>query len=238
MLAQIAMKNYLQMISKRYQERALYSLMGEQFPNGRSFAEHHNEIITLDLGEFEAEYERAKSAATGNHDDWYYLCYYQELDYVVPMAFQGPVVMVCDLEGNVINDIYNMSPDYHTKEIHIAVFPLATKSVVLMFIDSREKRYRKFYRQLKKLPLDEQLATINYIILSYSENVFLSKAISDDVLRNKQFLDVCEKCNIAVSGSPFNDALQTAIAEYSLSNRNKIPNLLSAEYALKFDDSN
>ena len=128
MLAQIVMKNYLLMISKRFEERALYSIMAEQF-HAYDYAMHHIEIIDLDLVEYESEFKRAKIAGAGNHDDWYYLCYYQQLDYVVPFAFQGPIVMVSDFEDNVINDIYNMSPDYHTKDIHIAVFPLEKTSI-------------------------------------------------------------------------------------------------------------
>lgn len=60
--------------------------------------------------------------------------------------------MVCDFEDEVINDIYNMNPDYHTKEIHIAVFPLEQESIIMLFIDARDRRYRKFYKQLNKLP--------------------------------------------------------------------------------------
>lgn len=231
MLAQIVMKNYLLMISKRFEERALYSIMAEQF-HAYDYAMHHIEIIDLDLVEYESEFKRAKIAGAGNHDDWYYLCYYQQLDYVVPFAFQGPIVMVSDFEDNVINDIYNMSPDYHTKDIHIAVFPLEKTSIVMMIVDSREKRYRKFYKQLKKLPLQEQLSAINYIIFSYSENVFISKNIGDKVLKNKYFLEACQKCNVAVSDYPFGDALSAAIREFSLSKRKDVPNLLSAQYAL------
>ena len=101
-----------------------------------------------------------------------------------------------------------------------------------MIVDSREKRYRKFYKQLKKLPLQEQLSAINYIIFSYSENVFISKNIGDKVLKNKYFLEACQKCNVAVSDYPFGDALSAAIREFSLSKRKDVPNLLSAQYAL------
>lgn len=232
MLAQIVMKDYLLMISKRFQERALYTIMGERFENGYDYAMHQLEIIDLDLVEYQSEFEHAKIAGAGNHDDWYYLCYYQQLDYVVPFAFQGPMVMVSDFEDNVINDIYNMSPDYHTKEIHIAVFPLEKTSVVMMIVNSREKRYRKFYRQLNKLSLEEQLSAINYIIFSYSENVFISKDLGDEVLKDKNFLETCQKCNIAVSDYPFGDALPAAIRDFNLSKRKDVPNLLSRKYAL------
>ena len=206
--------------------------MEEQSPQNHDYFRRQQDIIDLDLVEFTTAYQRAKSASSGKNNDWYYLCYYRQLDYVVPFAMQSPIVMICDFEGNVINDIYNMSPDYHTKEIHVAIFPLEKTSIVLMFIDSREKRYRKFYRQLNKLESDDQLVAINYIIHSYCENVFLSKNISEGILKDKNFLDVCQKSSIATSPLPFGNALQTAIMEFSLAKRNEIPNLLSAQYAL------
>ena len=57
--------------------------------------------------------------------------------------------------------------------------------------------------------------------------------LSNSLVNNKQFLDVCKMCNIATAGHPFDDALQTAVNEYNLSRRKEIPNLLSEEYALK-----
>lgn len=140
--------------------------------------------------------------------------------------------MVCDFEDNVINDICNMNSDYHTKEIHIAVFPLEQESIVMLFVDTRDKRYRKFYQQLNKLPLDEQLSAINYIIFSYSENVYISKNIDESILTNGGFVATCQKSTIATASHPFGNALNAAVAEFSLSKRNEIPNLLSEKFRL------
>lgn len=237
-LAQICMKNYLQMISKRRNEIELYKLEAEQFPSHSLSALHNIEIAKLDLNEYESAFERAYKASNGNHDDWYYLCYFQKLDYVVPFAFQGQVALVCGLDGEVINDIYNMSPDYHLEEIHIVVFPLAAGSVVLLITDSRRARYRKFYRQLKKLQLEDQLAVINYIIFSYSENVFISKGLDKNVLADSAFQEMCYTTNIAVSPTPINGrALDVALDAFNLSRRHAVPNLLSKKYALNGTDS-
>lgn len=233
MLAQIALKNSLQIISKRLQERALFSLGDEISPINHDFFAHKQEIIDLDLQEYIPDYQRAKQAASGGHDDWYYLCLYRKLDYVVPFAAQSKITLISDFEDKVVNDIYNLSPDYHTKDIHVAIFPLESSSVVMLFIDSRDKRYRKFYRQLKKLEPDDQLAAVNYIVHAYTENVFLSKKINEKALRDPFFRDVCQKAGDFLSSNPFaSDALPTAVREFSLSNRNSIPNLLSREYAL------
>lgn len=233
-LAQICMKNYLQMISKRKQEIELYKLGIEMAPYSRQALQHQIEISRLDLFEYEQGLDRAHKASHGNHNDWYYLCYFQRLDYVVPFAFQGSVNLVCGLNGEIINNIYNMAQNYHVEEIHIVVFPLVSESIVMMITDSRKRRYGKFCRQLKKLPLEEQLAVINYIIFSYSENVFISKDIDESVFSNEAFLKMCQTTSEAISATPMadNQALNAALKEFDLSKRDKVPNLLSKQYAL------
>ncbi len=233
MLAQIAMKNYLQMIYKRLYEKELYKLMEKDFGNFTNYIKYIQEINSLDLLEYNSSFQRARIGSLGKHDDWYYLCYYKKLNYTVPIAFQGGIVMLCDFENNVINDIYNMDPNYHTKEIHVAIFPLKTESVIMLFIDSRDKRYRKFYKQLNKLPLEDQLAAINYIIFSYSENVYISKNIDKDILKNEQLILTSKKSSMVTASHPFVNALNTAVTEFSLSKRNEIPNLLSEKFCLK-----
>lgn len=231
-LAEIALKDYLQIISKRLQERSLYSIICEEHPRMSAVAEAKLNAISLDLSDYSSAYDRAKMAVIGNHD-FFYLCYYKKLDYVVPLAFQGAITLVSDFEDNVINNIYNCSPTYHTEDIHIAVFPLEAASVILAFVDTKSKRYRQFYKQLNRLSEEDQLAAINYIIHSYSENVFLSKNIDEKVMKDRAFLDVCRKSGEMISFDLFQDVLSKAVEEYSLSKRNTIPNLLSKENQLR-----
>lgn len=231
-LAEIALKNYLHIISKRLQEKELYTLLCEKRPKTSNVVAERLKVILLDLAESESAYNRAKMAATGNHD-FFYLCYYKKLDYVVPIASQGIFTLVSDFDDNVINDLYNLSPSYRTEDIHIAVFPLEKTSVIIAFVDIKSKRYRQFYKQLNKLPEKDQLAAINYIIFSYSENVFISKQVDEKVLKNRAFLDVCQKSVDVISFSPFHDPLRKAVEEYSLSKRDTIPNLLSREHQLR-----
>ena len=233
-LAQIALKNYLQMISKRFRERVLYSRLSE-ISSLMSF-QHRQEVIELDLAEFVSAYERAKIAASGRHDDWFYLCYYKKLNYVVPFAVQTPVDLISDFDGNIINDVYNMSADYHLKDLHIAVFPLESSSVILLFFDKRNKRYRKFSKQLRRLDEEDQLASINYIIHGYTENVFLSKSIDKKILTNPNFRDVCQISDIVIGSRANTNPLTVVSREHDLSRRNDIPNLLSAQYALDIPD--
>lgn len=77
----------------------------------------------LDLQEYIEEFKRAKRIVEKGLDNEYYLFYHQKLDYVVPIAFQGNISLLNDFEGATINNIYNSSPDYKIKAIHIMRVP-------------------------------------------------------------------------------------------------------------------
>ena len=122
------------------------------------------------------------------------------------------------------------------KAIHISVFPLKSTSAILLFIEDGVKRYRKFYRSLRKLPKDDQLAAINYLVFSYTENVFMNPTTHKELRKNDLFMDMCRKSTDFRSHTPFplDDPLEAAVKEFSLSKRNDIPNLLSRDYALNW----
>ena len=226
-LAQIAMKNYLQMISKRLQEGAVNDIMLETHP----FYNDAQEQIPIDLAEYYRGFNRAKLACTGQHEDWYHLFYYEHLDYVVPIAMQSLLSLIVDFEGNVVNDVFNMRPEYPIQPIHLAVFPLKQSSVIIMFRDSREKRCRKFVQQLNKLDHADQLAAINYLIFAYCENNFISKNVGSEVFDNENFKKVCRKYPHFCADQPF-DPLAEAVLAYNLDERRTIPNLLDRRYAI------
>ena len=117
--------------------------------------------------------------------------------------------------------------------IHIAIFPLEKTSMVLLFVESGVKRYRKFIKQLNKLEPEDQLAAINYMVFSYTENTFLCPSTYKTVKKDANFMEVCRRTTIAQNPIAFVDPIKVAIDEFSFSKRNTIPNLLSEEYAIK-----
>lgn len=235
MLAQIAMKNNLQMISKRYVEHEIYGLLSEMYPNNEGFAQEKQIIGQFDLDEFKRGLNYAKNVLKMRFGTGYYLCYYKKLDYVVPYAAQSGIALLADFDGNVINNVFDFKKSNRLKYIQVAIFPFQETSIVLLFVEEGEKAYRKFYRQLNKLPLEDQLATINYMVFAYTENVFLHTKTFEAHRTNPKFKDVCRKITDYTSPIPFlfDDPLDVAVNEFSLSKRHDIPNLLSKEYALK-----
>lgn len=232
MLAQIAAKNYLQMIDKRKIEIELYALLEQRFDNFSSMPGGGKTVEELDLNEYQVRLDYALRSLSKKLNNSYYLGYYKILDYVVPYAMQSPIALIADLEGNLINNLYNFSEQYRIEYIHVAVFPLKSSSVVMLFVEGGTKRYRKFFRQLNKLEEYDQLAAINYMIFSYTENAFINPGSYKNLKNNAQFMKVCRKTTISESTIGIPNPLTQAMADFSFSQRLDIPNLLSNEYAL------
>ena len=233
MLAQIAMKNYLRHISKRLNEYAIYDIAHEINPMMKQFTDNMHKIQELDLLEYEEGFKKAKRISEKNWNGEYYLFYYEKLNYVVPVAFQGNITLIIDLDGNIINDIYNEDSKYRTQDIHICIFPMKESSIIMMFIDSNSKRYRDFYKKFKKLSHNDKLSLINYIIFLYSEDVFLSKSIPKEILKHDRLIEISQQSSLAILENPFVDAREGLKEIYDLSKMNEIPNLLSEQYKLR-----
>lgn len=226
-LAQIAMKNYLKTISQRAFEISLHENIEED--TGFDFSKV-NQIKDSDLQENIQGYKRAKKIDAKCIQEEYYLFLYERLDYVVPMAFQHQVALAVDLEGGVVNNLYNQDSKYKIQMAHVAVFPLEDSSIVLMFTDKKDKRYRQFIKQLNKLPCEEKLEIVNYIIFLYSEDFFLSQKVREDVMNDKALTNLSGKTGISIMGG--GNIIDRLKENYELSNLNEIPNLLSTEYKI------
>lgn len=241
MIAQIALKNHLKNISKRRFEIPLYENMKDlpayrhmnQIPlfTAESF-EQRQKINNLDLKEFDEEFKKSKKALEQDWSKEYFVFFYRKLDYVVPLAAQTTITLPVDFEGKVINDIFNYSSDYKIQSIHVCVFPLQTESVILMFIDSKYTRLKSFYRYFKKLTLDDQLATINFMLFVYSEDIFISKHIDEEVLQDPNLIVASQQTQEFLSLIEDIDVQTVEEGVINFSHRSEIPNLLSVRYKI------
>lgn len=234
MLAQISMKNNLIAISKKTIEAEMRKIELSDFHNHPiiPILEAKNIIGKMDLLEYERGFRKAKETIEKGKPDSYYMFFYKKLDYVVPVAFQSYVALVADFEDRIINNIFNHSPDYEIKYLHICVFPLKNESVIFMFINNGEKRYRSFYKQFNKLSLYDQLAAITYIMFGYSEEVYFSEEIKD-IIDNNNLKGLSKITTDILAPDYSTEHLNHIINSLSLQQRNTIPNLLSEEYKIR-----
>lgn len=233
MLAEIDMKNNLKNISKRLMEIEMYELMNERLGISQGWTQAKQEVSDLDLNEFKKSYSRAKKCSLTPHQNDYYIGFYAKLPYVVPIAFQGTIALIFDLEGNVVNNVYDHNPKYKIMNMSLCIFPLKNTSIIMIFVENGNNRYRHFFKQLKKLDsLDEQLNVINYILFSYSEDYFLSANISREIF--DELVTLSGKTPELMTFTPPTpeNALEAAKELFDFHDRSNIPNLFSKQFAL------
>ncbi len=226
MIAQIAMKTSLNRIAKRKFEIALYGII----PLGDESI-YRQQISDMDLKEYIQDFDYAKKAIEKGDEGKYDIIYHKVLDYVVPIAFQSCLALITDLDGLLVNNVYNENPKYRIKSIDVCVFPLKETSVILIFAKSNDKIYRNFRKQINKLTLDDQLAAINYLIFSYSEDVFISKELNETVLLDEALIAATRKTlEVLVEGKVDMEVVKES---YSFSKMYDLPNLLSEKYKVR-----
>ena len=235
MLAEIAMKNYLKFIDKRTLEIALYEEMLKSVSVDFLGFSMRKRLSEYDLRCYLKSYNKAKKLSQKPQNDGYYLIYYKLLDYVAPIAIQSPIALASDLEGNTVNQILNDDKNYSPHDLHLCVFPLKTKTAIIMFIDDGAKCYRKFYKQFRKLTEEDKLGVINYIIFLYTEDYFLAKKLQSSV-DMMQFHQVSTLTPNLYSSIPNPPNKYAALNEqFNLARWKIIPNLLSEQYKLSTD---
>ena len=232
MLAQIALKNNLKYISKRKQEIGMHKVMEAEMQLPSGMFDYDDYIKILDMNEYIDGYKKAQKSIKKDKKS-YYMFFFKKLDYVVPIAFQSTIAVIFDFEGNIINDIYNSSPKYEIRNLNICVFPLENKSIVMLFIEDGDKRYRKFYKQFGKLDLDNQLSTINFLLFAYSEEIYFSKTIKEEILSHPAMIEVAKSGQNILSTTRDINPYEQIRSRYDLKKRSEIPNLLSEKYKLK-----
>lgn len=234
MMTQIDLKNTLRMYDKRLNEIALYKLISSNTDNENAlFNIFQRQIVNnMDLVEIKNEFKRDIDILNKSSSSSFELIYWKKLDYVTPIAFQGHIALQGDLCGDVINDLYNPNSSYVIENINICVFPLASETIVMMFVSNDNKKYRRFIKQFKKLKEEEQLHLISFIIVNYSEDFFIAKDVSNDFLNNEILKMFTRNVTDIVS---FDEEMQRVFKNtklLELMNYKDIPNILSKDYAL------
>lgn len=194
MMAEIALKISLQMLYKRFNEKALYSKLNEEHP--LRLIEHNLLLGDLDVEDFINYKDYAIKYLNNKSECGYILQYYRKLDYITPYAFQGLMGVVCDLEGNIINDTYNFDQYYHIQFLNICVFPFKDYSLVFCFTRKRDTRYNRFFKQFNKLTEDDKLALVNYLIFRYNENIVISDLASKEIINDASLKEISLKSDI------------------------------------------
>lgn len=221
MIALIALKNNLRMFDKsKYNYNMLLKLY-EKIP--LPYYAARITVAKIDLRDYEELVLRKDKIN-------YYVIDDLILPYMTPLAFQGVLNLLVDFDGNIINNLYNLSLTYRIQNLHVIVFPNNGSTHVCLFIKDGDTRYRSFYKKYRKLSLNEKLYALNYMILLNSEDWVLNPAFNDKIddetsdlirstvtpegetddyneyLKNMKLAleEACEKFKIKVKGNLYN----------------------------------
>ena len=231
MMAEIALKNYLKSISKNRIEIELYKHIMANKGFKPSFQYYIN-LREMDLKEYLINYKKCISIIDKNLKSGFKVMYYKQLDYICPIAFQDTFSLYTDLKGKVINDLYNFDKDISMKYIHICVFPLSAKTIVIMFRHTEDACYKSFENQVKKLSDGEILKLISFIIVNYFEDFYISKSINDDILSNKYIRKVAETIPDIKASSRTEVEKMVLGKKNEINNYKNFVNLLSEEFKI------
>ena len=188
-------------------------------------------ITGLDVRDFNEELQFHKGVVDNNLISGYQILFWKVVPYKVPIALQSAIVLPKDLEGNEINNVFDMSDDVRMQFMHLAIFPFQEESVILAFYHKRDKLYRKIWHQINSLSEQKVLQFLNYIIFAYTENYFISKTIQTTIVTDEKLSLLGQENN----GNPnlgFLGPNNYFGVSYQPVKMDEIPNFLSGEWAV------
>lgn len=226
-MAEIALKSVMMQIAKRYHEIASYNLMKDNIKDKHLLDEEKE----LDLRDFYFDFRRFKKIIDKNLKSGFTLLYYNVLDYVVPIAMQGPIPIHRDIDGEIVNDVNNFSHDIRMQELFCGVFPLKEKTALMLFHHRDDINFRKFDKKFLKLEEKKKLEYLNYLIFKYCEHYAISPNIKPEILENKNLINLSKEHNDSPNHFlSFEDILW---GSKKLVDWHDIPNLLDESNKLK-----
>lgn len=226
MLAEIGLKGTMMQIAKRYYERAVFAQYSDSIKNKAFLDEEH----ALDLRDYFFDFKRLKKIIDKNLKSGISLVYYTILDYVTPIAMQGPIAVHRDLDGEIVNDVYDYNPNTKMQSLFCSIFPLKQKTVIILFHLRDDRNYVKFDKKFATLNDQDKLCYISYLVFKYCEHFAISPKIKPEILANENLNKLAKERND--SPKPFLSIDDLFSENQRLVSWNDVPNLLSKENSL------
>ena len=226
-LAEIALKNSMMQLANRFHEIELYKMMQDGIMNKYII----DRVQSRDVRGYKYDFERAKIIIEKNLKSRYVLMFHHVLNYVTPIAMQGPILVHRDMDGEVVNDVKDCKPGVKMQQLHVGIFPLKSSTVILAFYHKADRNYSKFKKKFSRLNFKEKLQYLNYLVFKYCEHYALSPKISEGILNDINLLQLVFENN---------DYPMLVVPIYALFMMNKplinwrqIPNLLDEQFKLR-----
>lgn len=237
MLEEIALKDILFILNKRFLEIELFNNMKKQYRMPYPYDAKQN-VNYLDERDFWWDFIRVKNMIQNKSSSKFKLIFWKKLPYIIPVAFQGLISLYGDLKGDIVTDIYSHDRDKIIEHMHICLFPLESCSVVFAFYHENDNEYDTIAKQLQKLELEDLLQAISYIVFANSEDMLIAKKFPHRTYFKNEVLKVLLQTNEIWADNECE-------AEYKKNNlRNQLkmhyqefPKILSERYAVRKENT-
>lgn len=183
MLAEIAIKDVILMLSTRDYEYEIYVKMLDEHKILN--LPQLMKVNRLDYRDYYSDFYDFMTIATGVSNYGFNVLYWKVLQYVVPIAVQGMFTIYKDMYGEKINDPHDMDENKKVESVHLAIFPYDGKTAITLFSLKKDKSYRIIMHQMNSSSEEEKLRFINYLVFALADNYYMSKSISDEFLNNE-----------------------------------------------------
>ena len=230
MLAEIAVKDMLLLMSRRAVEKELAKIQQRKF----SSFENVEDLIglkELDADKFEKEMFFHKGIVDRNETGGYQVLFWKVLPYVIPIAAQSAIALQTDMEGKKVNDVYDFDPNIRMQYMHICFFPLKNQSVILAFYHKRDRLYRNLRHQINSSAEDKILKYLNYLLFAHTENYFISKSVKQEIGNNESLQKLSQEVNGLPTLGYLNSDNSFGIG-YTPVEMGEIPNFLDSKWAV------
>jgi len=228
-MAEIALKDVLIQLSKRYIEKEMFKLTQKKTGNIENIQDLYD-IQDLDIKEYTQEMSFFKDIINNNKTNEFQLLFWKLLPYKTPIATQTVITLPEDMEGNQINNIYDLSSTVRMENMHLCVFPLENETAIIVFCHKRDRKYESLLQQFRNASENTVLQYLNWLIFKYTENYFVSKSLKK-VIEGNQKLQKLSRENNGFPNMGMGDFF-TLFMGYESIGMNEIPNFLSREYAM------
>lgn len=226
MMAEIALKNYL----SSYYTKKISIEMAKLLPI--PLAQAQKEADELDIIELNSYIKKCKTIISNELKSGFKLIWYERLNYVVPMAFQGDVIIYTNFDGTIINDRYNFDSRLKMKYLNLCVFPLENETVIILFRHAEDACYKKFEKKFNTMSLNEKLNFLSWLIVNESEDFYISKEASK-VLEDKDLMKKLTDKFHHITFNSIDDYKKKIDAEKNeICNYNSFINILSEKYKI------
>lgn len=231
-MAEIAIKNLLLMISQKKYERELYEndIQYLSFVNIQQMLKGNE----LDTRDYLSDLEYYKQIKAGNVEYGFQIAYWEVLPYVCPIAVQGTFTIYKDMNGTLINDPYDFDEKKKNQSVHLCVFPFNGSTVILFFYHKRDKVYKQLWHQINSSAREDVLKYINYLVFALTDNFFFSKSISEIILNDEAFVrlsrEYMEQPNYGLPALCENDKKYLSNKPVSI---DELPVIFDEKYAIK-----